>query len=714
MLASKICRNIINRMKRTLAKDSAPHRTRRASTRQLLETMEPRVLLHGGGLEAYSNDHLNDYSEMDACHSAEALSPGECSSSIDFGLGDANAEMQTSDVTEMAGAQGDIVAQARSRYQGVPQEDVKGDLPILYLVVRYSDESEFLSTKSEVTEQMDVVVDKLREYSYGQVNPSYDVAQVSISMANPKYEREGSEVMRLADAEAVKQGLNPRDYATVVYQRSLYENPYGRLRGVTKNSGYVHVRSASSGTILHEIGHNMGLGHANWWEPDNPNQPAGPGESDEYGNGWDAMGGRGDFNAVEKIQLGWLEEGTEYITNASPGTYRIYAYDSHNATFSDEGVDGAYYAVSFLKNELTGTGMKFQQDDHHYVLSYRNQPEYADGAYNPWYQQGIQLNLAPWTFNGDSTPSSMINFKNQLIDAHPNSNDRGELGSIPGSSQRVEEQSDAPVFIGETYVDTDSRNVDGDIYITPLRKVDPDGIARTGDEYIDVKIVTGDQRGNRAPDASWSISDTSVRPGEAVSFDVSASDADDSQLGYFWDFGLGTDAIAREKMHLNGNQDQSFVFDEAGTYTVKVVVTDGRGGTDTLTQRITVSGAPVTNPNTSPVAVNDSAATNENSAVTINVLNNDRDADGDTLSVTSASNPSNGSTRVNNNGTITYTPDANFSGTDSFTYTISDGNGGVDTATATITVSEVVQPPSNTAPVAVNDSAATNENSAIT
>ena len=77
--------------------------------------------------------------------------------------------------------------------------------------------------------------------------------------------------------------------------------------------------------------------------------------------------------------------------------------------------------------------------------------------------------------------------------------------------------------------------------------------------------------------------------------------------------------------------------------------------------------------------------TAEDTPTTITVLGNDSDVDGDTLSVTSASDPANGTVVINPDGTIGYTPDADFTGTDTFTYTISDGNGGTDTATVTVT-----------------------------
>ena len=84
--------------------------------------------------------------------------------------------------------------------------------------------------------------------------------------------------------------------------------------------------------------------------------------------------------------------------------------------------------------------------------------------------------------------------------------------------------------------------------------------------------------------------------------------------------------------------------------------------------------------NDPPVAKDDSESTMEDMPVTIPVLSNDSDTDGDALTVTDATDPPHGVVTNNNNGTITYTPDPNFNGVDSFVYIISDGNGGTDTA----------------------------------
>ncbi len=113
--------------------------------------------------------------------------------------------------------------------------------------------------------------------------------------------------------------------------------------------------------------------------------------------------------------------------------------------------------------------------------------------------------------------------------------------------------------------------------------------------------------------------------------------------------------------------------------------------------------------NNPPVAVDDDVITDEDTSVTIPVLGNDSDPDGDTLTVTGATAGTNGTTIVNPDGTITYTPDPNYCGQDSFTYSISDGRGGTDTATVSVTVNCVNDPP-----VALDDTATTNADTAVT
>ncbi|MCM3871297.1 MAG: carboxypeptidase regulatory-like domain-containing protein, partial [Pyrinomonadaceae bacterium] len=104
-----------------------------------------------------------------------------------------------------------------------------------------------------------------------------------------------------------------------------------------------------------------------------------------------------------------------------------------------------------------------------------------------------------------------------------------------------------------------------------------------------------------------------------------------------------------------------------------------------------VSGPPP--PNQSPNAANDVATTNQNTPISIVVLANDADSDGDVLTVTNTTQGSNGAVVINADNTVTYSPSAGFAGTDSFNYTISDGRGGSASATVNVTVSQVNRPP---------------------
>jgi len=91
--------------------------------------------------------------------------------------------------------------------------------------------------------------------------------------------------------------------------------------------------------------------------------------------------------------------------------------------------------------------------------------------------------------------------------------------------------------------------------------------------------------------------------------------------------------------------------------------------------------------NQPPVAVDDSASTTVDAAVTVPVLANDSDANGDPLTVTGLTQPANGSVQVNANETVTYTPNAGFTGTNTFTYSANDGQANSNVATVTVTVS---------------------------
>ena len=120
-------------------------------------------------------------------------------------------------------------------------------------------------------------------------------------------------------------------------------------------------------------------------------------------------------------------------------------------------------------------------------------------------------------------------------------------------------------------------------------------------------------------------------------------------------------------------------------------ISDGRGGTATATVAVTINPAPIVPPpppppvNNPPVAVDDVFIVPCKSSVILDVLANDSDKDGDSLTITSITQPSKAGIAIGPNGkTLIYNPTEVCFVRDTFTYTISDGKGGKATATVTL------------------------------
>ena len=224
-----------------------------------------------------------------------------------------------------------------------------------------------------------------------------------------------------------------------------------------------------------------------------------------------------------------------------------------------------------------------------------------------------------------------------------------------------------------------------------------DGQGGTDIGDVAVEVVPTNEEPNASDDSLTLAEDTSD------SVDVFANDTDDDG-----------DPIAVET--LEPTADNGAVSCTVGgicTYTPEpnfegfdtfsYTITDGQGGTDTANVDVTVT--PV---NDVPNAVDDSLVTSEDQMGSLNVRTNDVDIDGDTLLVTTLTPAaSHGTVACLGGGGCSYTPVADYSGPDSFQYTISDGHGGTDTATVNITVT-----PENTPPVADDDAISTLEDNA--
>ncbi len=156
------------------------------------------------------------------------------------------------------------------------------------------------------------------------------------------------------------------------------------------------------------------------------------------------------------------------------------------------------------------------------------------------------------------------------------------------------------------------------------------------------------------------------------------------------------------------NADGSFIYAPAanfnGTDSFTYSASDGTAFSNVATVTMTVTGV-----NDAPAAANDTASTTEEASISGAVLGNDTDVDsGTTLTASLGASPVNGIVTLSSAGSFTYTPNANFNGTDGFTYTASDGTAVSNVATVTIVVAAV-----NDAPVAVNDTASTTGGAAV-
>ena len=145
---------------------------------------------------------------------------------------------------------------------------------------------------------------------------------------------------------------------------------------------------------------------------------------------------------------------------------------------------------------------------------------------------------------------------------------------------------------------------------------------------------------------------------------------------------------------VNLNADGSFTYvpnpNFNGSDSFSYRANDGTSDSNPATVTITVNAV-----NDAPAAADDSAVADEDASLEITaavLLANDSDVDFDTLSIASVTQPSSGTLTDNGDGTYTYTPGLNFHGSDSFSYTVSDGNGGSDGATVNLTVNQVNDP----------------------
>lgn len=142
-----------------------------------------------------------------------------------------------------------------------------------------------------------------------------------------------------------------------------------------------------------------------------------------------------------------------------------------------------------------------------------------------------------------------------------------------------------------------------------------------------------------------------------------------------------------------------------GEISIPYVVADADGDWDMAFITVNVTEEE----NIVPVAMDDEATVEENSSVNIPILGNDTGLDDTPLSVSINQQPTNGTVVVESDNSVTYTPNDEYFGSDSFDYAITDANGDSDAATVEITITQAA----SGIPVANDDEASTTENTAV-
>lgn len=340
----------------------------------------------------------------------------------------------------------------------------------------------------------------------------------------------GGDVTLMNDARAAAQTAgytNANFNLDIIAFKSLFPGWAGQGyvggKGTWLN-GYFDLR-----VTCHELGHNLGLWHANLWQTTD-GTTIGTGSNNEYGDVFDVMGGGNTtaahhFNTYEKNVLNWLP--SSYVNTVSTsGTYRVFTHDQPLLNASNK------YALKVLKDGTRYYWLEFRQ-----ALTS-----------NTHLMNSIGLRWGQWaSSNGGS----------QLLD------------TTPATSTK----NDAGIVLGSTFSDTAAG-----IHLTPISK------AGTTPEAMDVVVNIGAFASNQAPTVSLVASAQYVGTNVSVTLTATGTDPDNDTLAYSWTHSDGTLGT--------NNAVQTRTWNTLGTKTVTVVASDMKGKTATATVNVEVTATP--------------------------------------------------------------------------------------------------------------------------
>lgn len=472
----------------------------------------------------------------------------------------------------------------------------EGAKTMLYIRARFADEAptyEPVSFTGARTNQ-DMAETFWKENSYGKSTLTTTITTEVVTLPKNGGGYVNNFGTLLADARQAALAANPAwnhnnfNFYTVVTNFATNSQGQGfNYSGVAQVGGagshllrtFISVRTAS-----HEYGHNLGLNHSEYWLTDSPS-PIGrdsiPGgyvgdtandERIEYGHKFAVMGGqfggafeegRAHYTVGDKSKLDWLAN-SNVITTTNSGTYRLFRHDVPESLLGSMSNNVA----RAIKIDLPATTPAGISPPYKYWLNYRWLTH--DGIATTYLRNGIQVD---WR-RDDSQARSV------MLDMTPYSRDSGPYGATPGYSADNGDKEDGVLLIGRTFSDTAAG-----IHFTPIARG-----TNAPNEWLDIVINIGTQSNNIAPAiSSFTVSDTNPAVGANVNFAVTATDTIGDTLAYHWD--MGDNSIQPSILN---QPTRSKSWTNAGLYTVRVEVSDMKGGKTTASQLIRV-GSPTDN-----------------------------------------------------------------------------------------------------------------------
>lgn len=401
-----------------------------------------------------------------------------------------------------------------------------GNFRALYIRVTYPDQLRAPNTESEAYGYMRDVTRYFLDNSFGKMSTTTTVTPlVVLPHTKAWYVAKDAEVDGLglvhshARAEARRLGYDSNIFTVTIVR----VNSGPRLDGISWGGGdSVWLSWDGMDVINHEAGHSIGRGHANFWDT-NGQSAIGDGVNDEYGNGFDVMGGGNGFsahyNTIAKRALAWLPDGAIHQPTQN-GIFRIHAYDQPVLE------EGKRYAIRIAKDSG-----RFYHVEYH--KAYGEEHSSANALKNS------ALLIWHWAALGNN---------GHLID------------TTPGTSGG---KNDGGIEVGRTFSDFESG-----LHFTVVGK-NP-----TTPESLDIAVQRGPFAGNDPPTVSLNASATNVASNASITFTAAASDADGDALSYHWDCGDG---------YFSENSSVfTRVFTTPRQYTIHCSVSDMKGG---LTRR---------------------------------------------------------------------------------------------------------------------------------